>query len=67
MTIMLAMVQGLGFYLRLRNIEHLFSIVHDYDEVAYSLAGRAEGESIGPGSISVTADLTFVAVHCRMR
>jgi len=41
-------VFGLGLYFRLWNIEHLFSIIHDYDEGAYALAGRFITEGYVP-------------------
>jgi len=41
-------VLGLGLYLRLWNIEHSFSIIHDYDEGAYSLAGKFITEGLVP-------------------
>ncbi len=33
-------IMGLGAYLRLWNINHLFNVIHDYDEGAWSLASR---------------------------
>ena len=39
-TLALLGVLALAAYLRLWNIEHLFNILHDYDEGAYSLGAR---------------------------
>jgi hypothetical protein len=38
--IMLVIVLGLGLYLRLWNIEHLFDAIHDYDPGVHALSGR---------------------------
>lgn len=42
------LVFGLGLYFRLWNIEHLFSIIHDYDEGVYDLAARFITEGYVP-------------------
>ncbi len=49
-------IMGLGAYLRLWNINHLFNVVHDYDEGAWSLAARFISQGYTPYQ-------DFVLVH----
>jgi 4-amino-4-deoxy-L-arabinose transferase-like glycosyltransferase len=47
-TWILLAILGLGAYLRLWNIEHLFNAVHDYDEAVYTLGARFITEGFLP-------------------